>query len=143
MADAPSRTRVRMAGALAITLIAAGVAVALVAARGDGFDRAVFAVPGHPTALAVAGGQVWVAAPESGVLTVLDARTGRRTEPPLPTGGAPARLALGADGVWVADTARGAVVALRRRGSPPYPPIPLGSDVADVALTARAVWAIS
>lgn len=117
--------------------------MAPVLGRGGGAERAVYAVPGHPTGLAVGGGQVWAAAPGSGAITVLDARTGRRTGASVRTGGAPARLALGANGVWVADTARGAVLPISRDGSRSYAPIRLGSDVADVALAARAVWAIS
>ena len=131
-----------MAGGLAIILIAAGVAVTVVGGGGAP-ERSVYAVPGHPTGIVVGGGQVWVAAPETGALIVLDARTGQRAEAPLRTTGAPARLALGAHGVWVADTAGGAIVPVDRDGWSSFAPIEIGADVADVALSARAVWAIS
>jgi streptogramin lyase len=131
-----------LAGALAIVLIAA-VAAVLILRGHDGPPRDVFAVSGRPTDVAVAGGQVWVASPRSGALTVLDAQTGRRIGDPLQTGGAPARLALGANGIWVADTARGAIVPVRRSTDRAYDPIPVGADVADVALSAGAVWAVS
>lgn len=132
-----------MAGALAVLLVASVVAALLLVRANGGAARDVFAVTGHPTGVAVAGGQVWVAAPDAGALTVLNARTGRRTEPPVEIGGAPARLALGANGVWVADTTRGAVVPVRRVSGRALDPIPVGADVADVALGAGAVWALS
>jgi DNA-binding beta-propeller fold protein YncE len=131
------------AGALAVLLVAALVAAFLVL-RGNGDAGGdVFAVTGHPTGIAVAGGQVWVAAPDSGALTVLSARDGRRIEPPLDVGGAPARLALGANGVWVADMTRGTVIPVARGGERTYDPIPIGADVSDVALSAGTVWAVS
>jgi DNA-binding beta-propeller fold protein YncE len=127
----------------ALVTVAAAAAALVLLVTGGGPARATFPVPAHPTGLAVAGGQGWVAAPQSGVVTVLDAATGRRIGAPVRTGGAPARLALGAEGVWVADTERGAVVPVRRRGEHAYDPLPVGADVTDVALAARAVWALS
>jgi DNA-binding beta-propeller fold protein YncE len=135
--------RGRTAIAVAVLLAAAGLTAFLLLRSAGGPEHDAFRVSGHPTAVSVAGGQVWVAAPGSGAVTVLDAATGRRLEPPIQTGGAPARLALGAKGAWVADTARGAVVPVRRGSGRAYDPIPVGADVADVALGAGAVWALS
>ena len=85
-----------------------------------------------------------MAAPDSRALIVLDARTGQRAEAPLRTTGAPARLALGAHGVWVADTAGGAIVPVDRDGRASFAPESRsGPSVAGAALSARAVWAIS
>jgi DNA-binding beta-propeller fold protein YncE len=130
-----------MAGAL-VAVIAAIVATGLLLRGGSEPGRAVFTVPAHPTGLAVADDEVWVATPQAGVLTVLDAASGRRIGGPVQTGGAPARLALGAKAAWVADSSRGAVVPVRRRGEHTYRPLRVGADVADVALSANAVWAL-
>jgi DNA-binding beta-propeller fold protein YncE len=138
-------SRVR-AGWLAAAVVAgaAGLVVWLVA--GSGPDRAaplVVEVPGHPTGVAAVDGEVWVAAQRSGLVWVLDARSGEPVGDPLQTGGAPARLAAGPKGVWVADTARGAVIPVQRRPRRAFPEIAPGADVADVALAARAVWVAS
>jgi hypothetical protein len=130
-----------MMGALVVALAAIAAAGFIVVRGGGEPAPEVFHLTGHPTGLAVTGGQVWVAAPQTGALTVLDAATGRPVGT-LRTGGAPTRLALGANAVWVADTQRGAVVPARRDGSRTYGPIRVGADVADVALAARAVWAL-
>ena len=136
-------SRARAAGAVIALLVAiAAVVVAIVDRTGAPEPRA-FPVPGHPTGLAVADGRVWVAAPRSGTVAVLDAATGRPTGDALRVLGAPARVAVGAAGVWVADTTQGTVIPLRRDPPLAYPPIRLGADVSDVALSARAVWAIS
>lgn len=103
---------------------------------------AAFRVPAHPTGIAVTGHELWVAAPQSGVLTVLDTRSGRRIGDPVRTGGTPTRLALGAKAAWVADTARGAVIPVRRSNDHAYEPLRVGADVSDVALSARVVWAL-
>jgi len=103
---------------------------------------AAFRVPAHPTGVAVTGHELWVAAPQSGALTVLDTRTGRRIGDPVRTGGTPTRLALGATAAWVADTARGSVIPVRRSNDHAYEPLRVGADVSDVALSARVVWAL-
>jgi DNA-binding beta-propeller fold protein YncE len=131
----------------------AGAAVALLTALAIlGFlilDRAGepaaehFPVDGHPTGLVVADGRVWIAAPRSGTVTVLDAETGRPSGEPLRVLGAPARVAVGASGVWLADSAQGTLIPVRRDPELAYPPIRVGADVSDVALAGRAVWAVS
>jgi DNA-binding beta-propeller fold protein YncE len=130
-----------MAGALAIAL-AAIAAVLFLLLRDSEPAPAVFRVPAHPTGLAVAGHELWVAAPQAGGLTVLDTRSGRRVGEPVRTGGSPARLVLGAKAAWVADSTRGAVIPVRRESDHAYDPIRVGADVADVALAAHAVWAL-
>jgi DNA-binding beta-propeller fold protein YncE len=129
-------------GALVVALAAIAVAGFLLLRGGSAPAEATFSVPGHPTGLAVAGDEVWVAAPQAGVLTVLDGATGHRVGAPVRTGGSPARLALGAKAAWVADSARGAVIPVRRPGDHTYEPLRVGADVADVALSAHAVWAL-
>src|SRR3954470_24455650 len=130
-----------MAGALAIA-VAAIAAASFLLLRGGESATAVFRVAPHPTGLAVADHEVWVAAPQSGALTVLDTRSGHRIGSPVRTGGAPARVALGAKAAWVADSSRGTVIPVRRDGAHTYEPIPVGADVADIALSAHAVWAL-
>ena len=100
-------------------------------------------MPAHPAGLTVADGRVWVAAPQSGTVSVLDAATGRPAGEPLRVLGAPSRVAVGAAGVWVADSAQGTVIPVRRKPPLAYPPVRLGADVSDVALARRAVWAVS
>jgi DNA-binding beta-propeller fold protein YncE len=131
-----------MMGTLVVVLAAIGVTGFFVMRGGGEPAPAVFHVTGHPTGLAVTGGQVWVATPQTGALTVLDAESGRPVGEPVRTGGAPTRLALGANAAWVADAERGAIVPVRRDRSRTYRPIRVGGDVADVALAAGAVWAL-
>jgi DNA-binding beta-propeller fold protein YncE len=137
-----SRTRRgRIVGALVVALAAIAAAGYLLLGGGEPEPRA-FRVPAHPIGLAVAGHEVWVAAPQSGALTVLDTRSGRRVGDPVRTGGTPSRVALGDKGAWVADTARGAVIPVRRSNDHAYDPLRVGADVSDVALSAGAVWVL-
>ena len=69
--------RTRTAGALVVTLAVVAAAGFLLLGRGEPAPAA-FHVPAHPTGIAVTGHEVWVAAPQSGVLSVLDTRSGRR-----------------------------------------------------------------
>jgi len=124
-----------------VTLAAVAAAGFLLLGRGEsGPDT--FHVPAHPTGIAVTGHEVWVAAPQSGALTVLDTRSGRPIGEPVRTGGTPTRIALGATAAWVADTGRGAVIPVRRSNDHAYAPLHVGADVSDVALSARVVWAL-
>ncbi len=103
----------------------------------------VVRVPGHPTGLVATGGQVWVAAQRSGAVWVLDAKSARPAGRPVRTGGAPARLAVGAGGVWAADVSRGALVPVQRDPTRVFAPVQIGADASDVALSAGAVWVAS
>jgi DNA-binding beta-propeller fold protein YncE len=131
------------AGAAVALLIALATLVFLLIDRTGEPKAQRFPVAGSPTGLAVADGRVWVTAPGSGTVTVLDEVTGRRIGEPLRVLGAPARIAVGASGVWLADSAQGTVIPVRRDPPLAYPPIRLGADVSDVALAGRAVWAVS
>jgi DNA-binding beta-propeller fold protein YncE len=124
-------------------LIAAAILVFAIVSRSGDSERLEVPVEGHPTGLALADGRVWVAAPRSGTVAVLDQATGRPVGDPVRVLGAPARVAVGAAGVWIADSSQGTVIPVRRDPPLAYPPIRLGADVSDVALAGRAVWAIS
>ena len=143
--DAPARprrsTRVLVAAA---AVVLAAVTGAVIAVRGpDAPASATFRVPGQPTGLATAGGQVWVAGPGAGAVWVLDGASGRPVAPALRTGGTPARLALDPRWAWIADTERGALVRADRAGGGTIRPIPSGPDVTDVAVAAGSVWTAS
>ncbi|HEX5619402.1 MAG TPA: PQQ-binding-like beta-propeller repeat protein [Solirubrobacteraceae bacterium] len=131
------------AGAAVALLTSLAILVFLIVDRTGAPAAERFPVDGHPTGLVVADGRVWVAAPRSGTVTVLDAATGRRIGDPLRVIGAPSRVAVGASGVWLADSTQGTVIPVQRDPELAYPPIRLGADVTDVALAGRAVWAVS
>ena len=132
-----------VAGAVAVIVIVRAV---LSSCGGSGGEpaRPSFGVAGHPTALAVAGGQVWVAAPASGALTVLDARTGRRDRRAAADGRRPgAARARRERRVGRRHLARAVIVVAAPDGARTSARSRSGADVADVALAAGAVWAIS
>jgi DNA-binding beta-propeller fold protein YncE len=150
--DAPAspigwRSRGRLA-ALAALLAAVG-AVLLVLSGRDGAPLAIRMAP--PAGLAVLDGRVWVTAPRAGTVTPVDAEG--RVGAPVKLGGAPGRIAAGANGLWVTDAATGRIVGVEV--PPPAPPnaavdgptafAPLraGADASDVALAADAVWVAS
>jgi hypothetical protein len=126
--------------------VLAALVALLIVTRGGGVERApavVVPVPGAPVGLATTPDRVWVAAQRSGEVWTLDA-AGRPVGAPLRTGGTPARIAVGASGVWVADTADGAVIPVQWRPQRRvFDRIAVGADVADIALAARAVWVAS
>jgi YVTN family beta-propeller protein len=96
-------------------------------------------VPNDPTAILVAGHNVWVASQGAGVVSVLDRESGHVTQT-IRTGGSPARLAPAAGGVWVADTSGASLVPVTARPPRRYARIAAGADVSDVAFARGAVW---
>jgi len=123
--------------------VAVAAFLALMLTRGAGPGAAVFDVAGHPTGLVVTEDAVWVAMPGSGAVRALHPVSGRQLGAPLRTGGAPTRLAAGAAGLWVSDTARGAVIPIQHSPSKVYGAIAIGSDVTDLELAAGALWVAS
>ena len=69
------------------------------------------ALPGGPARLAVGGGQVWVGAQGSRLVTVLDARRHDVMGTVAPNA-FPGALALGAGALWLADRGSGSVVEI-------------------------------
>jgi DNA-binding SARP family transcriptional activator len=68
-------------------------------------------LPGRPTDVAAADGTAYVVTVESAALTVIDARSRSRSRT-VPLRMTPGAVAIGDDGVWVADSRRGLVVRL-------------------------------
>jgi streptogramin lyase len=99
-----------------------------------------FQVPGRPSDLVAAAGQVWIAGPTRGAVWVLDGATGRTARSALAIGGAPAQVALDARYAWIADTQRGWLVRAPRQGSETLRKLRSGPGVADVVVAAGAVW---
>ena len=140
-APAPRRRSLVLPALAVAAVVGVALVVAALLQRPDGPPApTVFRVDGHPTGLVTANGRVWVAAPDDGMIWVLDAKTGEPAQPPLRIGGTPARLALSAGGVWAGDTGGAAIVSL----SPtPGRPMRVGPDVADIAVSGGAVWVAS
>ena len=127
-------------------LAVAGVAalaggVAMLGSRTHETPRSTaFQIPGKPSGLVAAGGQVWIAGPTAGAVWVLDGATGRMARSALAIGGTPAQVALDARYAWIADTQRGWLVQAPRRGSGALEKVRIGPGVADVVVAAGAVW---
>ena len=108
------------------------------------FDSFGAAVPignvvwGGPGAIAARGDSVWVA-PSTGLLTRLDARSGRITRQ-LDPNASPAGIAIGEDAVWLTDTEAGNVVRVDRTGL--SRPIPVGNAPTAITVGGGGVWAV-
>ena len=97
----------------AVLLIAGAVGAAAIITRDDAAELSTsttepvpavsrFALPGRPSALAVADGRVWVADDGDDVVHVIDEATGRDTGAPVRVAADPVAMAAGPDGVFVA-----------------------------------------
>jgi YVTN family beta-propeller protein len=130
-----------------VRLLTAGLVIALVAAAAllvvprPGESAVVLRapVPSDPTSIFVGARDVWVASQAAGVVSVLDRASGHVTRT-IRTGGAPARLAGTAGGVWVADAQRAAITPVTARPPRRYRSFAGGADVSDVAMASGAVW---
>jgi hypothetical protein len=141
------RSRARLA-ALAALLAAVGTVLLVL----SGADPGPLTIPiAQPAGLAVLDGRVWVSRPARGSVTPVDAEG--RVGTPVRVGGTPGRVAAGANGLWVTDTASGRIVGVAV--PPPDPPRATvagptayaargaGAEASDVALAAGAVWVAS
>jgi DNA-binding SARP family transcriptional activator/outer membrane protein assembly factor BamB len=109
-------------------------------------------LPGRPTAVAAAGGRVFVATVDSATLTEVDGRTGKIVRIVAALQITPAAVAAAGNRVWVADRRRGLVVAFdvgyeRQAARIPYPRAratgPAGLNVREpvaMATGGGAVW---
>src|SRR5262249_36580636 len=95
-------------------------------------------VPGFPGSAAALGNTVWIA-PSSGLLTQLNARTGRRMRAVDPNAG-PVAVAVGADAVWVTDRDANTVTRVDPTGL--LTPIPVGHGPSAIAVGEDAVWVV-
>ena len=127
----------------ALALLLGGGAAFLATRAPEAPAATVFHVPGPPTGLVAASGQVWVAGPTAGAVWVLDAASGKAAAPALRPGGAPARLALGGRFAWIADTQGSAVIRAPRAGQGALRSFPTGPDLSDVIVAAGTVWTAS
>jgi YVTN family beta-propeller protein len=93
-------------------------------------------VPGAPGAIAAQGQAVWVA-PSTGLLTRLDATTGRTLRTIDPNSG-PVAVAVGAGAVWVTDPDADTVTRIDPTGL--VTPIAVGHGPRGIAVGAGAVW---
>jgi YVTN family beta-propeller protein len=93
-------------------------------------------VPGGAGAIAASPATVW-AAPSFGLLTRLDATTGRPLREIDPNT-SPTGIALGADAVWLTDSDANAVVRVDRTGLASS--IAVGHGPSGIAVGAGAVW---
>jgi YVTN family beta-propeller protein len=91
---------------------------------------------GGPEAVAVEGNQVW-AAPSAGLLTRLDATTGRVVQR-LDPNASPSAIAVGDGAVWVADNEADNVTRVDPTGL--LTPIAVGNGPSGIAVGERGVW---
>jgi hypothetical protein len=101
-------------------------------------------VPGYPSSLAADRRSIWVATVQPGVIVRISRRTNRRVGPPIdPGGGAPVRLAVGGNTLWVVNEGDDRIWRVdahsnRTIGSTVVSPAPWLS--ATVAADARGAW---
>ena len=93
--------------------------------------------PGGPAAIAARGNAVWVA-PSSGLLTRLDAATGRPVQPVDPNA-SPAGVDVGDGAVWVTDDQANNVTRVDPTGLPTA--IAVGNGPTGIAVGEGGVWA--
>ena len=150
----PGRSRARLL-LLAALLAVVGV-VLIVLSRGASSEP--LAIRFEPSGLATADGTVWAASARAGAVVAFDA-DGHPVGATVRIDGAPARVAVGRNGLWVTDAAAGTIVpvAVATRGGATaataaganaarprvFAPLQAGADATDVALAAGAVWVAS
>jgi YVTN family beta-propeller protein len=91
---------------------------------------------GGPASVAATGDNVWVA-PSTGLLTRLEARTGRIATTIDPHSGVTA-IAIGAGAVWIADADGNSVTRVDSTGL--VTPIPVGNGPSALAVDGSGVW---
>lgn len=138
-----SPTGLLAAAAIIIAALVIGATVASRREREVEPDRSAtetFAIPGHPSALVVAKGVVWIADDDGHSVHTIDARTGKRVGRSIPVARNPVALAAGGDSVWVAH-ASGSVVRIDMASRHADPPIAAGESITGIAVSVDRVWA--
>lgn len=146
------RPRLLVGGAIALTLLAIGGAVALIAGGGDSGTgsegssapqpKVVATIPvgDGPTGLTVDASGVWVASRDADALYSVDTSTEKPAKVPVLLGGPPRSVAAGFGSIWAVVGSRDEVV----RFDPDQPSaatrIPVGSGPSDIAVGDRYVW---
>ncbi len=95
-------------------------------------------VPDGPGAIAAQGNSVWVA-PSTGLLTRLDATTGKAARAIDPNA-SPAGIALGVGAIWLTDTEANNVVRVDPSGL--ATPVPVGNAPTGIAVGGGGVWVV-
>jgi YVTN family beta-propeller protein len=95
-------------------------------------------LPEDGATVALERGELWVA-PSLGLLTRLDASTGRQVGPGIELGSSPSAVAAGGGAVWTVDE-NAALVQRIDPATGVVQPIRVANGVADVALGAGAAW---
>ncbi len=96
-------------------------------------------VPGAPGAVAPQGHSVWVA-PSNGLLTRLDALTGRPQGKPVDPNASPSGIAVAEGAVWLTDTDAGNVI--RVDPTRLVTPFPVGNGPTAIAAGEGGVWVV-
>jgi len=126
------------------TALLAVLALAAACTSGGHKPATVVTVPiaGRPSALTVAGGMVWVADDQGGVVVTVDAAKGRAVGAPIKVGPSPIALAASSTTVWVGD-ATGTLTRLDvARREAVGQPIEVGGVVSGIAVDGSAVWVV-
>ena len=96
-------------------------------------------IPSGPGVVAAEANSVWVA-PSTGLLTRLNATTGKKVAPQLDPNASPAGIAVGDGVVWLTDTEADNVVRVDPTGL--LTPIAVGSAPTGIAVGAGGVWVV-
>ena len=154
------RRRRPIAAAVAGAAVAAGVTVAIVlvlnqtpASTGEAaganqlleLDPSSARVAGAsslhdpPNALAASRESIWVADPDSAVVSRVSVSS-RQVGDRIPVPGQPAKIAVGNGSVWVTNTLGGAVARIDPDTATVTQTIPLGGSLSAIAAGPRAIW---
>jgi YVTN family beta-propeller protein len=94
---------------------------------------------GAPGAIAAIGGSLWVADPDSALVTRVSLASNSVVDR-IPVAGQPAEIAVGGGSVWVANTVGGVLVRIDPRTGTITQTVPLGGNVAAIAPGMGAIW---
>jgi YVTN family beta-propeller protein len=155
------RRRLRaVAVAAVVAAVGAGIAVGIVLGLGEttasdvgvgtsnelvevstGSARAVDTLPldGAPSAIAAAGDSLWVADPDSAVVSRVSTSSDSVVDR-IPVSGQPAEIAVAGGSVWVANTLGGAVSRIDPRTGTVTQTVRLGGSLAAIASGTHELW---
>jgi len=111
-------------------------------ARLERIVRAGFSLPGQAlSGLSVAGGTIWLGETTGRSLLRVDAGSAAVQRLSAPDGIQPVATAMGACGLWVADSSGDLAIVDPQTAAPLGPLIHVGRSVADLAPSGTGVWA--
>jgi YVTN family beta-propeller protein len=94
---------------------------------------------GVPGAIAAAGGSLWVADPDSALVSRVSLASNSVVDR-IPVAGQPAEIAVGGGSVWVANTVGGALIRIDPGTGKITQTVTLGGSLAAIAPGMRAIW---